>query len=374
MQRKWVWPILVVLLCVTVLSPYGYWYYKKPVPLKALILDKTVPVADYREHKGLMWILNNLKLTRDREGNSFRYAQDYYGFFPLSRDNYDIRDIPSNSGKLDLIYLADSYGVYTDDFYTDNVRGDRSELMYGGLSGDDVTKITKALGPKTVLVAEFNILASPTGSEARHRMEKLLGVEWQAWTGRYFTDLDPGNSELPTWLIRNYERQYKTAWKFKGPGFAYVSSADRVVILRVGQEVGGRGLVIQFKPTAAQEFGIKDSVPFYYWFDVVQAQPGTEVLGEYHLDVTPKGQKLLAKFGLPTDFPAVLRKNSPSTSYYFAGDFADNSQVPERWNYAATPYIRRLLVNDIEGSQNMFFWNMYYPLVARIAGGAVHAQ
>lgn len=372
---KWGWPLLAILSVIAAISvPYVYWYNKPAKTLQAVILDKTVPVSNYREHKGLVWILNNLKLTKNSEGSIFDYSKDYFGFFPLDKKSYDIKDLPGNMGKPDLIYLADAYGVYTDDFYTDNKRGARSELLYGGLTQEDVTKVTKALGPKTVLVAEFNTLALPTSSQVRQQMEKILGLKWQEWTGRYFTDLASQNTEVPSWLIRNYESQYKTTWKFKGPGFAYVCSDDRIFILRVGQEVSSKALTIQFTPGAGKEFGIEGAVPFYYWFDVVQAQPGTEILANYELDVTPQGQKILEEYRLPATFPAVLRNNSQGQTYYFAGDFADNSQVPTGWNNAATPFIKKWLVTDIKGSQNKFFWNVYYRLIEKIAGGAAHAQ
>ncbi|MHB8126303.1 MAG: hypothetical protein ACYDEJ_11815 [Desulfitobacteriaceae bacterium] len=64
--------------------PYILWLLKPAQPLQVWIMDKTVPTKDYREHKGLMWVLNHFKINDELAGREFQYDTDYYGFFPVS--------------------------------------------------------------------------------------------------------------------------------------------------------------------------------------------------------------------------------------------------------------------------------------------------
>lgn len=47
--------------------------------------------------------------------------------------------------NVDFIYIADTYGVYTEDFYEENLRGDRSRLIYGGVELKETETIEEAL-------------------------------------------------------------------------------------------------------------------------------------------------------------------------------------------------------------------------------------
>lgn len=357
--------IMFSLIVAAVTLSVLLWYRQEANYVQAVIIDKTVPNTSYREHKGLMWVLNNLKYVDESTREAFRYDEDYYGFVPLEGDNYATRDLPKKLPELDLVYLADTYGVYSKDLYTDNERGARSELIYGGTELKELLTIKQALGSKGLLLAEFNTLASPTEGEARAELESLLDLEWSGWIGRYFYDLSRDNPEIPLWLIENYERQYDKEWVFSGEGFAMVNSDDTVVILEVGKDVGENLLKVNFTEKAVKELKVSNQINYYYWFDIVSNRGG-EVLANYELDLTKKGKEKLREYGIPVSFPAVLRSKQGIKSYYFAGDFSDLDAVPRFYQSKGIGELKGLLSVDMKGNPEHFYWEVYYPLLKSI--------
>ena len=224
----------IILLIVAL--PFAIWHSAPSKELDVIIIDKTVPSSTYREHRGFMWILNNLKIKNANTQNSFRYDSDYFGYFPGKEGNNIIRELPSDIGKPDIIYIADTYGVYTDDLHDGKAAGERSELIYGGTDISEVKSIKGALGGNTI-VAEFNVLASPTDSDTREALESVFGVHWKHWMGRYFSDLSADNDEIPGWMKENYAMQYGEKWNFKGAGIVMVDSRDAIIVLRKGVEL-----------------------------------------------------------------------------------------------------------------------------------------
>ena len=231
---------------------------------------------------------------------------------------------------------------------------------------DEVRSIKNSLNGKNLLIGEFNTLASPTDTRVREELESLFGIRWSGWTGRFFQDLSNGNSEIPDWLIKNYETRYGVKWNFTGAGFALIDVADRVLILKQGQEVGRNLNRIVFTDEALAEFKVKNNVRYHYWFDIIEPEEKTEVLAWYELDVTEAGNKRLEELGLSRTFPAIARSNSPSRTYYFAGDFADNNHLPTFWQSSHLKAIYGLFAFNSDNSQNNFFWNVYYPFMEKI--------
>jgi hypothetical protein len=358
--------IIFVFACLTA-SPFLYWLLAPSAPLQVWILDKTVPTPDYREHKGLMWLLNHQKIRNAETNKAFQYDQDYYGFFPKSGETFDIRDLPQDSEKKpDLVYITDTYGVLDGDFYTSKPVKENNPLIYGGLTAKDLNSITDQLTGGTTLVAEFNTLASPTKGAQRNQLEELLGVDWRGWMGRYYPDLSR-NKEVPAGVIQNYEKQQGHAWNYSGAGFLLISDDQRIIVLEQGKDVGAKLLSFAFEPAFRDEFKSKASIPYYSWFEFGYARSGADVLASYHFDATTSGLDKLKAAGLSADFPAVVRKkNADYTGYYFAGDFADNNQVPSRWNIGGMALLKGWLTSDIPGETDAFYWNVYHPLMKKI--------
>ncbi len=358
--------LLIVLIVGLILLPSILWHLESSKPVYGIIVDKTVPNPTYREHKSLMWVLNNLKYINKQTFKSFKYDIDYYGFFPLKNFNYSIMHLPSHIENVDFIYIADTYGVYTEDFYDENIRGERSRLIYGGLEHWEIESIEEALKKDTLLIGEFNSFATPTNRDVGYRLANLFGVRWNGWIGRYFVDLDRNNNEVPIWMIENYERQYKTQWTFKGPGFGFVNIDDTVFVLKQGEDFGNEIIKVIFSEQALKEFKVSNNARYYYWFDILEPLEGTEILGYYKIDITDRGKKIMNNFGLKEIFPAVIRTKSPYRTYYFAGDFSDIKKVPFFWQVSYYRFLMANLYAEIEGEQTYFFWNVYYPLIENI--------
>jgi len=356
--------ILAVILSILA-SPFIIWLISSSKNLNVVIVDKTVPDNTYREHKGFMWILNNLKINNGNSKKSFEYDKSYYGFIPGQNESYTIKDLPDNIGSPDLIYMADTYGVYKEDFYKNNVSGNRSEIMYGGSNVEEVEKIKKSLNNNTI-IGEFNTLASPTDSKAREELESVFGLKWKEWIGRYFTDLSTSNIEIPSWMKENYAMQYGVKWDFKGAGIVLVGPKDKIIVLRKDVELGDDLNKIIFTDDAQSEFDVKNNSNYYYWFEITENDKDSQVLAKYKLDVTKEGQDIMDEYNLPTEFPAITRKKGNYTSYYFSGDFADSNSTPKFYNASGIQFFNKITTFDEDTNQDYFYWNVYYPLIKNI--------
>jgi hypothetical protein len=360
--------VAVLLLAAVIISPAVIWQFKPAKKLEVAILDKTVPQSNYREHKGLVWLLNNSKYVKD-DGNSYTLT-DYYGFFPGRNHNYQIKDLPSDLSNTDMIYVADTYGVYYRDYYgeTKNLEGERSPIIYGGTKPDEVNKISTAMNQGNkhkTLVVEFNTLASPTDAATHAKLSNILGVHWTGWIGRQFTNLKQSNEEIPRWVFRNYEKQYNTKWNFKGKGYVFVKNDDTLVVLEQ-KELGKNDFWLEFTKPGKDFFNISNNVGYYYWFDMVKENPNTQALANFHFDLKPEGAEKFSKFGLPTTFPAVAVNKTPNyTSYYFAGDFADKNNFPVFYEASGLPKVNAFLTPSYE-NQDSFFWKVYTPMMQKI--------
>lgn len=359
-------PFIVALL----LSPWLTWFLQRPRPLAVLVVDKTVPVANYREHKGLMWVMNRFRFVDPAIGEPFRYDRDYAGFFPQRNNRYAITPVPSANRRLDLVYFADTYGVYAADLLGGDTRGVRSRLLYGGLQPGELDTATAALRPGGTLVAEFNTFADPAAASERAHFTEVLGVEWSGWTGRFYQDLDR-DGEVPLWLVENYETQFRRPWTFTGPGFAFVHEDNRVFALVQSRDVEPFGLRIVFPDSVARRYGVSDRVPYFYWFDIVSPREGTLVEAEYEFQLLPPGRAALDSAGIPARFPAILHRRDPAFDrYYFAGDFADNNDVPWPFRLRGWDRVERLLAWTKGESNALFYWGVYVPLLHHLLDAA----
>lgn len=367
LQRLFSHTLYVGIVLLLAGIPTIAWYFQEPQYITAIVLDKTVPSRDFREHKGFLWILNNLKYFNATTQKPFRYYEDYFGFVPIDKIRFDVINLPSNlKKKPDIIYIADTYGVYTSDFYTDNYRGKRSSVIYGGTTKADVDFIKNNM-PSRALLAEFNTFNTPTESNVRIEMENLFNVRWDEWIGRFFANLDSSSTEIPAWLIRNYENQNRKKWSFSGPGIAYVKSDDTVVILSKNEgDLGDKFTEIRFIDSAVKEFNVEPNVGYYYWFEIVAPRNGAQVLANFRTDATLRGMSKLQKFGIPAFSPAILRVIKPVPTYYFAGDFADNNQIPPFYAAKGFYSLSKLTSFETVGDQNHFYWRCYYPMIEKI--------
>jgi len=247
------WPIAAIIIFLALILPWVAWWQRSARTLNIKVIDKTVADRTFREHKGLFWILDHEKITKTN-GTRYKFDQDYIGFEPLSQTKYQIRE-GDLASPADLVYIADTYGVYEEEFYGEN-KGNRTRLIYGGLQLEEIERIKESLSRGGTLVAEFNTFNSPTEKSAKDAMSKWLGVRWSGWMGRHFDDLKKGK-EIPPWAIKNYEKQYVKEYDFKGPGFLFCNDKDEVLILEDKIASGPRLCEINMLPEAKEMFGVK---------------------------------------------------------------------------------------------------------------------
>lgn len=361
--------IAAVLFAVVFLPPlaaYAAWWLTPPRPLDLVLLDKTVPDRTFREHAGLVWILQNGRWVRPG-GRPYRLAEGYFGFHPLGEGRFEVRTLPDTLADADLIYVTDTYGV-TAGALSGGEGEDASRLLYGGLRTDEVEALRTAVGGGVPLVAEFNTLGSPSGEEARSRMEGLLGVEWSGWAGRWIGELaNPGG--LPPGAVEAEEARTGEAWSHRGPGLILTHLDGRTVVLPLGSHLDVPGPTIH-PDSRARARGVREGVRFQQWFGVVSPGAGSRVLAEFRLAPTPEGRRRLEAAGLPVRFPAVVRSEGAGAPvHYFAGDFADRGTVPGWHRFRLVPALFRVLPMPPDDPM-VFFWKAYLPLVRAVLAEA----
>jgi uncharacterized repeat protein (TIGR01451 family) len=216
-------------------------------------------------------------------------------------------------------------------------------------------------------VGEFNTFASPTYGVARKRLEMLFGATWTDWAGRYFTDLSD-DEEVPVWARRNWLKHYGTVWNFKGPGYLVTHSDTRLFVLESGIDVGKKGMKItDVRQDDIIMNGVYDNVPYYYWFDILEIHEGTEILANYHFDLTESGLKKMASFGVPDTFPAVIRASQYPLRFYMAGDWSDNEVTRGLYYVSGIFWINRIgRIAEHRDNQAAFFWEFYEPMMENL--------
>jgi hypothetical protein len=346
------------------------WLFTPKKKLVLAIIDKTVLTPDGQEHVSLTWILNHQKFTKNRT-QLYSVAGDYFGFFPKPDKKYRIKGLerfsPDQLEKLstdaDALYITDTYGVYRNEWTAQKNEGERSSVIYGGLSQQDLDLMTQMKAKHKLILTEFNTIGSPTSADIREQFEKLFALHWTGWTGRYFESLDTAtNKELPKWLINDYVKTGKT-WNFKTPGVAFVNINDDVVILALNDQLTQ---AIPHLLTEDNPYGLPHDLPYSFWFDVVGTDTTiNKVVSRFTLDLTKKGIDELLSHHLPLSFPAVqIHTDTDYTFAYFSGDFADNPISFGSSYFKGIEYFSFLFYSRFDPvDRTRFFWRFYRPLV-----------
>lgn len=359
---------ILVLILLIILLPFIWSQLEPASDLSVAVIDKTVPSETYREHQGIHWLLNHLKIPNS-DGGAHQLSRDYYGIYPNEVEAaYTMEALPEDYSSYDVIYLADTYGVYQADQPwaqgEDERLGERSEKIYGGLTLEEWEAMRRRFEDDTpsLLAAEYNSFASPTEPEVRTEVTDYLGIEWEGWVGRYFAELDLIlNAELPQWL----ESAYGEDWKYSGPGFLLVNDINgEIVVLEESRHLDSSGLNVVYTKAGEQLFGLTESTSYDYWFDIVTPLYNTEVLANYQWHLNEAGEALLHDNGIPAEFAAVTRQDRPQhTSFYFAGDFNDIDQTAPIYRVKGMAALNQQLANLRDGH---FYWSAFAPMMASI--------
>ncbi len=367
-MKKSIWYFVtvsaIITLIVGILGPFCVWQLKRKIPLNIWVLDKTVPDQENEEHGGITWVLDHMKVSYPENNKLYHSEEDYYGFFPKENSQYKVRNLPQTSVAPDLIYLTDAYGVYASDGYAP-IDGSEEDLIYGGITASDVSSLKYNLGNGNTIIGEFNILEESTAQTEREQLENIFGIKWSGWRGTYFKELNKG-VEVPQGIISQYENITNKAWNFIGAGYVLISEEGRIEVLIEGEDINKDGMNIEFTQGFYQEFGIKKSIPYQYWFEIVSPKIGREAVANYHMELTRKGQERMNRLGLSGIFPAIIKYDSQMFhSYYFAGDFAEHSHLSANTKYEGMDSIKRVIIGS-EDSSEIFYWKLYVPLMKKI--------
>lgn len=368
------WPVFLLVVGIPLLS-FLIWFILPSKTLDILVIDKTVRDESYREHSGLFWTLNHLKFKKSNS-ESYKKNEDYLGFFPNGKADFgQSKDLKGKSeaairalaGQQDLVYIADTYGVYEGDF-SENKEVQITKKIYGGLDYSDLQLIRLAKEEGKVIVAEYNSIASPTPKAIRTEFENLMGIKWTGWIGRYFDELDTlANGDIPKWMIRQYQVQHEN-WNLQGPGLIFIKESGQIEAFLHMRDYQNKIPLVRTQKVNKHGFKLPEVVPYPDWFDVVMIERDYQVISYYDINPTAGGLQRLRSMGLPRFFPAVVVRNPEKGSqYYFAGDFSDIQGDFGSPHFFGLPTLWRslYLASDFTDRQG-FFWNYYYPLITQV--------
>lgn len=351
------------------------WLLKPSTPLTIAIIDKTVLAHPAQEHESFNWVLKHRKYVKP-DGSFYEVEKDYLGFFPQSNYRYQINDFDKKAKsrlielarKTDIAYFTDTYGIYTNEWYTQKANLEYSQKIYGGLSANDLAFMKELKKEKKLIITEFNTIASPTKTGIKKEFEALFGLEWTGWTGRYFDVLDTTlNKELPKWLTRNYMEQHHDNWPFKLSGIVFVSETNQIEILEYGRHLTEPLPIIETKKAYRAEYGLPATMKYPFWFDIMRTSHKNDVIATYSIKATPEGNEELAKAGILNRFPAVTAHDKADYRfYYFSGDFADNPIDTRLSHFEGIRIFSSLFYPHTISERNSFFWDYYIPLISHV--------
>jgi hypothetical protein len=368
--------VIIVLVVLLALPAYKFlrWAFQEKKPLEIIILDKTVPTIDRPNHRSLSWILTNERFVKGNK-SSYSHRKDYYGFFPTrpireklwKQNNLRLPDIMEVTDNSDVLYFADTYGVYMNDWYRSINKSRRSRKLYGGLNNTDYLYIVEMQRRNKLCILEYNTVDYPTAPLERYKTEQLLGISFKGWTGKYFASLDTaakGNENFPIWMTEMYRKEYRKPWTFSKPGVVFLSER-RIIVLEEGTHLKSAIPFIHSDSSLVSRYGIADKVSFHGWFDVIDPLQ-TNVLSTFNLETTTAGDTVLAEVNLSGVFPAVITDTANHRNYYFSGDFATND-VP--FFYARihrSDKFKGFFYSEKPEDHRRFFWLYYKPLMKGI--------
>jgi len=370
--RKIVFSVLALVIIIPFLM-WFIWFVTPNTILVAVIVDKTVLNSESQGHSSFHWVLNQEKFTKTST-KPYRIAEDYYGFFPLENEKFQLKglerftsvQLKQLSKDADLVYFTDTYGIYNSAWFSNELPG----LLYGGLSLKDIEFLKLMKEEQKLIIAEFNTIGSPTTSNNRKVFEEMFKMKWTGWTAKYFEILDPEvNKELPSWLIDNYKKTHNNQWPFTKPGIAFVNENEQVVILEEGTHLIDPLPYIVTGEFGTEKFSLPEKIKYPFWFDVIISdQTVNETISSFEINTTSKGLLEMKKFGIPTKFPAVTRnKNKDYSFYYFSGDFSNNTVTLNSSYFKGIGFFQGLFYDErIPMERESFFWKFYRPLLSKI--------
>jgi hypothetical protein len=360
-------------------SPGGRWRAQAYSELGVLVVDYTVPFETYREHRGLFWLLDHRKIrppgARAQEGDAWQPARDYVGYRPTDRE-HPVRLAHVDRSRAQLIYVADTYGVYRDDLAnleTGTAHMDYTPLVFGGLSGGDAHALAEFAARGGSVIAEFNTFCEPTGAAARASMEALFGLDWTEWVGRVFAD-PHDTDDVPHWLPREFAKQFPGRELPHSPMLLLVARSGQLLVLE-GPSIGDVAPRVIVNSAGHARFpGVQDEAPYYFWFSVMRERPGTRVFARLKLDILDEATQQLMAAQIPLDPPLLSeRAAGRGRAVYLAGDFADIDFEPGSYDSEGAIANNAGKISALSGMTTApSFWRFYAPVMEKLLEEAQH--
>lgn len=350
-------------------SPTARWRDLPRLDLRVAIIDYTVPFENYREHAGVIWVLNHLKVARPDDYPMWVPARHYTGYSPVRRDR-PVRLHELDLAAFDLVYVADTYGVYRDDLeHIDEqiAHMDYSPLVFGGLSADDGRALLDHVARGGAAIAEFNTFCEPTSEVVRVEVQAVFGVEWTGWVGRVFQN-PADTDDVPHWFPREFERQFPDRPFPRGPIFVMVGRGGELRVFE-GEDVDDVAPRVVLTEHGRRAFPeARSGAPYYYWFAIVRPTEHARVYAELALPERSDVVAALVGIDAPPAPPAmVTNPANPGRTVYFAGDFGEPDFEPGPFgSLDAIATKRDSLELGLGVTQAPVFWMFYAPVVTAV--------
>lgn len=376
-KRKFLQLIIPAIIILPVVMWLGGFFTPKK-KLVVAIVDKTVLNTDAQEHISLWWILNHNRFTKTST-QPYKNSRDYFGFFPKDDEKFKLKGLERFSSDqlkqlandADLAYYTDTYGIYRNEWYSQKQNTERSNVIYGGMSSQDIEFLQNMKDKHKLIITEFNTIGSPTNADNRNKFEKMFGMHWTGWTARYFDSFDTiRNKELPRWLINNYKGQHEQKWPFHKAGLAFVSNDnDRIVILEDSTHLTDPIPHIISFGYGQKAFGLPEKMKYPFWFDIIEPSLSiNHAVSRFDISLNAAGTAELKKYNIPASFPAIImHKDKDYQFYYFSGDFCDNPIGMGTSYFKGINMFRWMFYNsDDPAERKSFFWTFYRPMITAI--------
>ena len=350
-------PILVTALIAALVAMPVVWLVKPRPEAKAVVLSKTVPFENSREHARIMWLLSQAKAQPMASKLLWDNASDYIGFDPVTRKYRQLA--AADLSNKNLLLIADSYGVYRDDFDAfprPVAHLELSQRIYGGMYPQEVEAIEAFVRGGGRLYGEFNTYATPTPYPLRLRLEKLFNLKWTGWAGRR-VDNFADNREIAQWVQKRWAEQTRRPYDLVGPGILLIHEDGRVICLQQDLDITANPLTMHIA---------KRQIPFAYWFDINLPTEVTEVRAEFTINTLPSGDSLLRQFGVVKRFPAIVHDDAFS-HMYIAGDMADGQEaLGPPWLWGLPTLRQGMAFVGVMPEEARLLWQVYAPLLLRM--------
>lgn len=364
---------IIVLIIVLILPAARFvgWFLTEKKPMNIVILDKTVHSLERYNHRSLTWVLANSRFVKKEDHKKYLLREDYYGFYPIKplrtkdyrKNDIRLSDLLEIAENSDMLYYADTYGVFFNDWFKGINKSRRSRQLYGGMMNNENLLLAEMKKRQKLVILEYNTFDFPTNPYERYRVEEQLGIQSTGWTGEYYPSLD--SASVPEWLRTVYTKKTNEPWNFKNAGIVLLKGETDVIILEEGKHLTSALPVVVTTEGTAAKYRIASKVTYEGPFGIVD-EKNNPVISNFSLETTDEGLNLLNDYFLDNTFPAVIGEVGGRNHIYMCGDFATGKIGPWTACFGSLALLDKFLYKDEETDPHRFFWLYYKPLLAGI--------